>query len=175
MKWTLLYCLSFALLIGCKDEELMPSEQLINRSLLEQSIWINQQEVEEQYTDQIDPIKYLKSSTFSFTATHYTHKIASSLQKNITKNIPELEHLDIWGAYQTSAIDSTITLFYSRDLLSTENPNPSLADYTPLELKYKIIKLTPNELTLKHIVDSTFTENQPEITFRPSKDSVIKK
>ena len=175
MKWTLLYCFLFSLLIGCKDEQVMPSQSPINRSLLEQNIWINQQEVEEQYTDQIDPIKYLKSTTFSFTPSHYSHKIASALQNKGAKNTAELENLEIWGAYEISALDSVITLFYTNNLLTETDQTPSLETYSPLALKYKIIKLTTNELTLKHIVDSTFTENQPEITFRPWKEAVRKK
>ncbi|MGH2624810.1 MAG: hypothetical protein ACRDE7_14165, partial [Sphingobacterium sp.] len=138
MKWPLLYCFLLSLLIGCKDDEIMPSQQPINKSLLEQNIWINQQEIEEQYTDQSAPIKYLKSATFSFTPSHYSHKITSALQKTGTKNTAELENLEIWGAYKISVIDSVITLFYTNNLVEQEDEDhiATLENLSPLALKY---------------------------------------
>ncbi|MGO1520485.1 MAG: hypothetical protein ACTHWQ_03030, partial [Sphingobacterium sp.] len=69
LKGKLLFFICIITLAGCEDDDLSAIAQKNEVDLLQMHVWENQIEIDEQFTDNSQPVKYKKSSTLAFTET----------------------------------------------------------------------------------------------------------
>jgi hypothetical protein len=172
MKDKLLFLLFIAFLIGCKEEDMSLVDGGLNQAILEKHIWKNEILIDEVFTDNTTPERYSRFTTLSFTGTQYSHSIQDSIKENFLNNSnvdPTSGRLrEFWGDYTINPIDSTLILSYrvNEKIQSAMNiPSDSLV----ISTKYKILKLSENELTVQMRNDSTSYIYNTPMTFKPVK------
>lgn len=174
MKGKLLLLLLLAFLVGCKEEDMSPTDEGINRAILEKYIWKNDILIDEVFTDNSTPESYIRTSTLSFTQTQYTHRVQDATNnhsaiKNLSKQYRDPKRVsEYWGDFNINGADSTLTLSYRVNNKITNQLNLS-QDSLVIYSTYKIIHLSDDELTLKLTNDSVMNGYNRIMTYKPIK------
>ena len=172
MKAKLLFLLIVALLIGCQDEDMSPIDRGLNQVILEKHIWKNEVLIDEVFTDNRSPERYSRATTLSFTETQYSHSIQDTLNENSNKDTKSDKFSgrlrEFWGDYDFNSVDSTLILSYRIHDKIKASLNLS-TDSLIISTKYKILKLSEDELIIQMRNDSlTYIYNTP-MTFKAVK------
>ncbi|MGO1786450.1 MAG: hypothetical protein ACTHZ1_01570 [Sphingobacterium sp.] len=165
LKGKLLFFICIITLAGCEDDDLSAIAQKNEVDLLQMHVWENQIEIDEQFTDNSQPVKYKKSSTLAFTETQYTHIIQNTASQKSDAS-PSKKTEEYWGDYQYSPKDSLITLHYTVGSDSIGGDS-TLSRTVVVHARYKIVEINENMLTLIAASDSSQSYGHPKITFKP--------